>query len=100
MLITEKVMEHYFPQQINSFKSEYYRLFGFEMQSNIDSPVKGWRHKYIGKELSKERVRAINDYFQKYIVPKIKKDENVLFNEDEPIAMKEPNFHTMQEVRF
>ena len=72
-------MEHYFPQQINSFKSEYYRLFGFEMQADRDCPMKGWRHRYVGMEISDERVRAINAYFQKYIVPKIKNDDNVLF---------------------
>lgn len=81
MIITEKVIEHYFPRQITSFKSEYFRLFGFEMQSNIDSPVKGWRYRYIGMELSKERVKAINDYFQRKIIPKLKKDNNMLFNQ-------------------
>ena len=80
MIITERVIEHYFPRSINSFKSEYYRLFDFEMQEKIDAPVKGWRYRYIGKELSSERVKAINEYFQKKIAPKLKTDTNCLFS--------------------
>ena len=49
------------------------------MQADRDCPMKGWRHRYVGMEISDERVRAINAYFQKYIVPKIKNDDNVLF---------------------
>lgn len=74
MIITTSVINHYFPQAINSFKGEYFRLFDFEMQQGNNSPVKGWKYKYIGKEIPEDRVKLINEYFQKNIVPKLKGD--------------------------
>lgn len=80
MIITEKFINHYFPEKITNFKSEYFRLFDIEMQTGQDAPVKGWKWKYIGKELSDEQMTKINEYFSKHIVPKLRENKNVLFS--------------------
>jgi len=79
MIITDKVIEHYFPQKLIAFKSEYYKLFNFDMQPGTNNPVKGWRYRYIGKEISDERMKIINEYFRNHIVPKLEEDKHKLF---------------------
>lgn len=77
MIITANFMNHYFPPELIGYKPEYFRLFGFEMQNNQSSPVKGWKWKYLGKEIPDERMKIINEYFQTYIVPRLKHDNNM-----------------------
>ena len=86
MVITERFINHYFPESVKNFKSEYFRLFDFEMQSNIDAPVKGWKYLYIGKELSDERMKIINEYFNKNIAPKLRVDKNTLFDINDKVT--------------
>jgi len=77
MIITTKIINHYFPPQLIGYKLEYFRLFDFEIKDN--SPVKGWKYRYIGKEIPDERMKIINEYFQAHIVPRLKNNTQTLF---------------------
>ena len=67
MIITEKIINHYFPRGINAYKDEYFILFGLGKR-----PEKGWKYLLLGKELSEKQMEDIEDYFQNHIAPKLR----------------------------
>ena len=98
MIISEKFINHYFPESIKNFKTEYFRLFDFEIQSNIDAPVKGWKYMYIGKELTDIQMKKINEYFIKYIAPKIRVNKNTLFDINDKVTNL--SFNDLENVKL